>query len=402
MRYFAISAKLVFYASIAVGVIAVIAILSRISRTESFGRTPVLIVGCMAYAVWMTAIIIARRTSSAETEKRADIWVGLVLAASSLCIAALKLPNSGFAVPVAIFSMVPILFLYKPSVTAAINLSIATGTIVLFHINEANNLLQAYAFFFSVFIFYIYVLGRALEEWREQSAIFERSKQTATQLAHANIRLQEAINKAKLVSRSKERIRVAREIHDTVGYTLTAVLMQIHALQELRKKRVDLVGARLKHLEELVRDAIHEVRGEVSALREEIIAVEGWREQWIEVCREFENSTEMRIQYKFENQTELVDDRTGECINRILQESFTNSYHHGKATLVDVAIGRDNGFLLMRISDNGVGVKKVVPGNGLSGIRERLQGLDGSVAWQSVPHKGFDIGIRVPWREVAS
>ena len=158
MRYFAISAKFVFYASIAVGVIAVIANLSRISRTESFGRTSVLIVGCMAYAVWMTALIIARRTSSVEAEKRADIWVGLILAASSLCIAALMLPNSGFAVPVAIFSMVPILFLYKPIVTTAINLSIATGTIVLFHINEANNLLQAYAFFFSVFIFYIYVL----------------------------------------------------------------------------------------------------------------------------------------------------------------------------------------------------------------------------------------------------
>jgi signal transduction histidine kinase len=75
---------------------------------------------------------------------------------------------------------------------------------------------------------------------------------------------------------------------------------------------------------------------------------------------------------------------------------LTNAYRHGRASAVDIVVGIRGRNLYIRISDNGIGGSKLVPGNGLTGMKERVNHLGGSIVWQTMPHKGFDIGVRIP------
>jgi signal transduction histidine kinase len=242
----------------------------------------------------------------------------------------------------------------------------------------------------------------ARRSWKALHDAYRRSLSTSSEITNANLRLREEVMKAEVFSRIKERSRVGREVHDTVGYTLTAVLMQINACQdELRNGSRD-IAKRLSGLEELVRNAIVDVRKEVHSLREEARYPESWRTRWLELCRVFDDSTRVRIHANIEEEFANLDSETGEAVSRVLQEALTNSLRHGDAYMIDVAIGLRDGLLLIRISDNGSGTERVITGNGLRGIRERINALGGTLELSSEPGRGFDVGIELPYRtEVA-
>jgi signal transduction histidine kinase len=94
-----------------------------------------------------------------------------------------------------------------------------------------------------------------------------------------------------------------------------------------------------------------------------------------------------------------VSEKVGRSVYRILQEALTNSCRHGRADLVDVAMAwhADSGEILLRVSDDGSGADGFKIGNGLRGIRERVNELKGEVVFQTKMHQGFDIGITIPW-----
>jgi signal transduction histidine kinase len=97
---------------------------------------------------------------------------------------------------------------------------------------------------------------------------------------------------------------------------------------------------------------------------------------------------------------EEIGGNISEAFYRVIQEALTNAYRHGGADYVDVSMGweRAAGLVLLRVSDNGSGTAKVTPGNGLTGMSERIARLGGSIAWRTLPGRGFDLGIQVPWR----
>lgn len=243
-----------------------------------------------------------------------------------------------------------------------------------------------------------YAARRALHGWEKQSVLFEQAKWAAVEIARANARLQDERNRTEMQTRSRERERVAREIHDTVGHTLTAVLVQIDALQVDFARHPKKAMERLSKLEGMVRGALQDVRAEVSTLREEASRKESWKTRWLKLCATFADSTGIRVNAEFSDDLYGLDDGEGEALYRVIQEALTNSYRHGRATMVDVAAGRKEGSVIARISDNGSGADAVVPGNGLTGMRERVAALGGEIAWQTLPMKGFDVGIVFPWK----
>ena len=230
-------------------------------------------------------------------------------------------------------------------------------------------------------------------EWEAQSRLFEQAKWAAVEIARANARLQDERNRTEVRTLTSERERLAREIHDTVGHTLTAMLVQMDAL------RVDIAQdhrkalSRLETLESTVREAMHDVRREVSMLRDDAGRRESWKTRWLKLCTTFADSTGIRVNTSIADELLRMPDELGETLYRVFQESLTNAYRHGRATLVDIAAGIRDDRLVIRISDNGAGAAAVSPGNGLRGMQERVHALGGDVAWATQPGKGFDIGI---------
>jgi len=201
-------------------------------------------------------------------------------------------------------------------------------------------------------------------------------------------------------ARTTERVRIAREVHDTVGYALTAALVQVRAARRLLESNPDNAASRLEHIEEMISDSLQEVRAEVSSLRDASLVKRTGTSRWRRLCDGFADSTGIRVSVRMPPDLEIVSEAVSETVYRIIQESLTNAYRHGRADHVDVAMTwkRDPGRILLRISDNGRGAGIVEPGNGLAGMRERVDSLDGSLIWQSALGRGFDIGIEIPWR----
>jgi signal transduction histidine kinase len=242
-------------------------------------------------------------------------------------------------------------------------------------------------------------IGRLSGEVRIQSQMVDQARWAATEFAQANLRLQDSISRSEIHSRSSERTRIAREVHDTVGHALTAVLVQISTALELLRVRPEGAAALLTEIEQNIRDALEQTRRAVQGLRDESVRL-SWQARWRQLCLSFAECTGARVVLNVPDGLESVEDKLGEAVFRIIQESLTNSIRHGRATLIDIGIKlkQDGGQLLLRVSDNGRGASGVVVGSGLAGIRERAAGLGGEAAWQTLPDKGFDLGVVLPWQ----
>ena len=347
-------------------------------------------VAAMAVAAW------ARTGMSVQRRRPANPWVSFGVVACSLLLAVGGTTNMAAAPAAMTFALMTVGVLCCR--WRAFALIVGCGLIhaLVLAVWGTPYLVELTLLITAVLAAAVTILGAGFETWREQVALFDQSKWAAERLARDNVRLQDTMNRKEILSRSRERIRVAREVHDTVGHTLTAVLFQVKAAESLARLKPQELPSRFEKVEAMVRSAIQEVRREVSSLRHEADQIESWQTRTRTLCESFAESTGVRINLKIEDPAGYVGAEVGDGIYRIVQESLTNAYRHGRATTVDVAMGVHRGWLVVRVSDNGDGAYTPAPGNGLTGIRERVSAMGGKVSWQTMPHKGFDLGVEIP------
>ena len=244
----------------------------------------------------------------------------------------------------------------------------------------------------------IYWLRREFRTWQHEMELFAHSRAEVAQLTSMYARMSDDIDRAEGMSRIRERERVAREVHDTVGYTLTAVLMQIGVVRRMLETQPEHSNARLVKLEEMIRRSIQDVRSEVSRLRDDSVVTGAGRSRWIRLCRVFSESTGMRVHCDIPEDLEYVSEELSNTLYRVFQETLTNAYRHGHADYVDITMKVDQAreLILVRVSDNGEGTEVPMPGNGLTGMRERIEAIGGKLAWKTSPERGFDVGLDIP------
>ena len=223
------------------------------------------------------------------------------------------------------------------------------------------------------------------------------SERTArTELAEANQRLRERAAQIEDLAITKERNRLAREIHDSVGHFLTVVNVQIGAAQAVLQQDRARALDHLTKAQTLTQEGLAEIRRSVAALRSAPVesrplpeALKHLVEQWNAAGRDakFEVTGTIRV---LSPQAELT-------LYRTAQEALTNVDKHAKATRVDVFLDytREHSVLL-KVEDHGVGTDEVRTGFGLSGIRERVQLLRGEVQIQTAVGRGFGLEVKLP------
>ncbi|MCX6633553.1 MAG: histidine kinase [Acidobacteria bacterium] len=206
---------------------------------------------------------------------------------------------------------------------------------------------------------------------------------------------------ARLLSiREEERTRIAREIHDELGQSLTAVKIDLAWLASRLPRRNAPVRERIRSTLELADSIIQSVRRISTELRPGILdlgltaAVE-WQ------TREFQDRTGIRCQLRLPA-LEVVASDVSTALFRILQETFTNVARHSRATRVEVVLQKERDRLVLAIRDNGKGFDQADPSLsgslGLVGMRERAAMLGGGVSISSAPRKGTSVIAWIPLR----
>ena len=199
--------------------------------------------------------------------------------------------------------------------------------------------------------------------------------------------------------REDERTRIAREIHDVLGATLTVLKMD---LDWLSKKVVENpMHERIISLHELAGEAIETARRVSLNLRPNVLDNLGLigAIEWL--VREFEQRLGINclLQANIINH-DRINKQYETSIFRIVQEIFTNITRHAEATEVVVKIEEIDQQLLIEISDNGIGITEQQLFNpksfGIIGMYERTEQLGGKLRIQGEPSKGSMIELKIP------
>ncbi|HET6485540.1 MAG TPA: sensor histidine kinase [Spirochaetia bacterium] len=217
-----------------------------------------------------------------------------------------------------------------------------------------------------------------IEESGRRSEELSRLDTTITQLTRANIGFQEYAKDVAERSAETERKRISRDIHDTIGYTLTNIIMMT---QEARLKALPFDEA-LSSLLETTRiqaqEGLRQTRRALRALRELVPGKLNIHQTVTKLAAAFANATGVEVTVEFGNMTAAVEEDTSWVIYRMVQEGMTNALRHGKATRIRILFWiDDDGYLMVDLLDNGRGSVGFEPGIGLSGMQERIEARRG-------------------------
>ncbi len=224
-------------------------------------------------------------------------------------------------------------------------------------------------------------------------AASERDARNA--LAEANQLLRDHASQVEELATTKERNRLAREIHDSVGHYLTVVNVQIGAARTVLDQNRSRALEHLSKAQSLTQEGLAEVRHSVAALRASPTesrplpeALTALVDQW--------RAAGLNANFRISGNVRTLTPQTNLTLYRAGQEALTNVAKHANATTVNVRLNYDYDRIRLTIKDNGVGPSESEGGFGLLGIRERVQLLNGSVRVTTDAGKGFILEVEVP------
>lgn len=212
-----------------------------------------------------------------------------------------------------------------------------------------------------------------------------REKRMRRELAVANIELRATTALLAETSRSAERLRISRDLHDVIGHQLTALSLELevagHRADPPAREHVIRARGLAKDLLGDVRSAVGDLRDRQPPLRAALELVVA-------------DLPRPRVHLTLGDDLELDEERVATFI-RCVQEIVTNTIRHSGAENLWIAVSTDEGGeAVLRAHDDGHGAARFVPGNGLAGMRERFEQAGGRVAFDAAG--GFGVDARMP------
>ena len=245
-----------------------------------------------------------------------------------------------------------------------------------------------------LFVFYLILLVKNKHEEKERVRLLNEK------LEEANQRLRAYAIEVERMAETRERNRLAREIHDTLGHALTGIAAGLDACIMTLEVAPELTKRQLNKIRDAAKKGITDVRRSVKKLRPDDLERLPFQEALLEMTRNYSESSGMEITFDIFSWSDNLRQDQEDVIYRVLQECITNAKRHGNASKVKITIGGNENYLLIVIADNGRGCEQVKQGFGLKHMRERLELLHGTIHYWS--DEGFIVEAMIPLnREVS-
>jgi two-component system sensor histidine kinase UhpB len=197
-----------------------------------------------------------------------------------------------------------------------------------------------------------------------------------------------------LNAQEDERQRVARDLHDEVGQTMTGVLL---LLKRVARDATPEQHAALAEAQAAVKASLEDVSRTAQELRPEVLDHLGLPSALTNLARTFSDRTGIPVQRQLATQLPRLDPKVELVLYRIAQEGLTNAARHSGASEVTLTLEHDSDSVVLRILDNGRGFDGPrAEGGGLRGIRERALIVGGAVAIKAGLSGGVEIRLQVP------
>ena len=220
-------------------------------------------------------------------------------------------------------------------------------------------------------------------------------------LADANLGYLNYSSTVSETSKTEERNRITRELHDIVGYSFVTNIMMLEAARDLVATDVDrgaqLIGETRDNLERgltEIRQALYQWRVQEAEAPVDLNRI-------LKMVQIIQKVTNLKVSLDVSDMAVHLDGEVGRFLFNFLQETIVNAFLHGKARQITISFQRTPEALFCRVIDNGVGASTLKEGIGLQGIRERLGLLGGILSVANLTH-GFEVAAEIPWRGEAA
>ena len=230
----------------------------------------------------------------------------------------------------------------------------------------------------------------------------ERSRNDVQRLAGeleaANHRLREYAVQAEELAVTRERNRIAREIHDSLGHYLTVVNVQIEAARALESSDPGQARAAIAKAQAFTQEGLQDIRHSLASLRASPLDNKSLSDALQELVST-SNGAGLPTEYELQGTPRQLTSPAELSLYRAVQEGLTNARKHSQAGWVRVILDfQAVGQTSVIVQDNGLGaaLEKASGGFGLLGLRERAHLLGGTVRVESRPNAGFTLKLEVP------
>ena len=260
--------------------------------------------------------------------------------------------------------------------------------------NFINSAFRTAAQYFTdliILLLHFVMFNFAMTVYRKNKIIEEKVREledSRNELLRAHDRLEEA-------TLIEERNRIAKEIHDTAGHSLTTVIMQTEAAKlsidkdpETAKRCVTAANIQAKNCLDELRLSVHLLSG-----RRENVTFKEYLEG---ILGETGDGTNITVRSKIDDIS--MKEEAERFIANTLREGISNGVRHGKSTAFFFELKDMGNFVEFLLSDNGTGIdmKNFKEGFGLSGMRAKAEQLGGMIRFSSEEGEGFEISMSLP------
>lgn len=238
--------------------------------------------------------------------------------------------------------------------------------------------------------FYINIRSR-----RQRDNMYEQNKRHLADLQEAYAHLQEASADSMRNAVLDERTRIARDIHDAVGHSLTSLIVQMQAMRYMIGNDPAQAGQSLEGMLAVARQGLKDIRSSVHALADDR-SVSGVTPLKA-LLERMEATASIRYSFRAELGNDGASDADYALLYSVLQEAVTNIIRHSSASHVEVDLIRDRGRIVLRIQDDGsAGVTAAQEGFGLRMMRARLEERGGRLTYGTAQPHGFKLMAELP------
>ncbi|MHB8597975.1 MAG: sensor histidine kinase [Ktedonobacteraceae bacterium] len=271
---------------------------------------------------------------------------------------------------------------------------IASQALTLFSITGFNMLFQ-------------HLIGERFERNR----LVKQLTQTNGELEEAHRQLAQSVAQEQELAVLRERTRLAREMHDTIGHALVLISVKLEAAQRLRERDPERCDCELESTKEIARETMTALRSSIADLRSPALEREQINHALSRSAREFARRSGLHITYTLQADIDFLPEAIEETLWKVSQEAFANIEKHAHASHVQVRISRQDEKLLLHIHDDGVGLPQALcqpqkdgslvyssPNGhyGLRGMLERVEATGGHLTLHSGKEQGTTIEIELP------